>query len=290
MEVVAHAARVSIDYPPNTVDGIIECVKNGLKYIEVDIAPLASGDFIIFHNEKLDNVTNRRGDVFDLKEETIGNIHYSRKVDKKESQISSISKLIDLIKDTEGIEELQLDMKVYPTSLFNEKILNRLVKTISPAKKKLRLTSCAEWVLLKLREMDGELKLGFDPQFYMDFRRKKVNYPPFKKNKFGYYDDHPIAFQNWKSPLDYLEARAEALWNVGLGAGIWYMRYDFLVASLRDGFNWVDFLHKRGAKICTWTVDVTDGDVGEKLKVLQELKVDRVTSNTPLIWKKHLSH
>ncbi len=288
MEVVAHAARISKDYPPNTVEGIVECVRNGLRYIEVDIAPLATGDFIIFHNEKLDNVTNRKGDVFDLKEESINNIRYSRKIDKKQSQISSLPSVIDLIVKTDEVEELQLDMKVYPTSLFNEKILTRLVNTISPAKDKLRLTSCAEWVLLKLREIDGGLKLGFDPQFYMDFRRKKVNYPPFKKNKFGYYDDHPIAFQNWKSAFDYLKARAEALWNVGLGAGIWYMRYDFLISSLRDGFNWVDFLHERGAKICTWTVDVTEEDVIKRLKVLNDLGVDRVTSNTPLIWKRYL--
>ncbi len=288
MEIVAHAARIDKNSSPNTLTGIKECIARGIKYIEIDIAPLASGDFIIFHNEKLDDVTNTKGDVFSLDREVVNNIRYLKTVDRRESQVSQLTEIVDFVKLNDEIEELQLDMKVYPTSLLNERIVEKLIDTVSSVRKRIRITSCAEWVLFKLREFDKNLKLGFDPQFYLDFRKGKSSYPPFRKNRFGYYDEHPIAFQNWALVSDYLEARAESLWNVGSTAEMWYIRYEFLIRSMEDGFDWVSFLHKKGAEVCAWTVDVTKNSAAEKVKQLRELGVDRVTSNTPILLRKYL--
>ncbi len=297
MIVVAHAARINMDYPPNTLEGIKTCMDRGLEYIEVDLAPLAHGDFILFHNERLDQVTNRRGDVFTLNEDEKRELFYTGKssgVDRA-IHVSSLAEILDVISGDERIKELQLDIKVYPTSLVHEQLLKHLVEMIRPAKDKLRVTSCADWIIIKLRELDASIKLGFDPQFYVDFRESSEEYPPFKANRFGYLDDHPVAHQKWGSALDYLMARADSLWHMGAAADVWYMRYEFLLHSLKDGFDWGEYLHGRGVAVDAWTVDLEAGkdrgnDKGENkgeretLEKLKKLNVDRITSNTPLEW------
>ena len=293
MIVVAHAARINIDYPPNTLEGIKTCIDRGLEYIEVDLAPLAHGDFILFHNEKLDRITNRTGDVFTLNENEKRELFYTgdRGVVGEAIHVSSLAEILEMISGNRKIRELQLDIKVHPTSLVREELLKHLVDMVKPAKDKLRVTSCADWIILKIKELDSSIKLGFDPQFFVDYREKTKEYPPFKMNRFGYLDDHPIAHQKWKSAVDYLKMRADSLWNIGASADVWYMRYEFLVKSLRDGFNWVDYLHGKGVAVDTWTVDLgkrskSKANEAAVISDLKLLKVDRVTSNTPLEWVK----
>ena len=285
--VVAHGARLNKNYPPNTLKGIVDCAGAGFSHIEVDISAHENGDFFLFHSERFDAITNKRGSVFNLDKSGMKDLWYINKKKEKVSPVSSLDELVEIMEKDEGIKELQLDFKMYPSSLVTDKILNKLIGIINPVKKRIRITSCADWIILRLCEIDSSIKLGFDPQFYIDYReREEAKYPPFKKNVFDYLDDHPISMQNWNKPEDYLSSRAVSLWNLGAKTGIWYIRYSFLIKSYKDGFNWVEFLHQKGAGACAWTVDLDNGSDMSKAEFLIKMGIDRITTNTPEAWIK----
>lgn len=289
--IVAHGARPHRNYPPNTLKGVFECSSSGFSHIEVDITAQENGEFFLFHNEKFDLLTNKKGNVFNIDKSNMGNLWYTNNNREKTDPVSSLSELVKIIEtDAWNISELQLDFKIYPSSLITEEIIGSFLKIIDPVKPKIRITSCADWIILKIHELDTDIKLGFDPQFYIDFRdRASGDYPPFKKNHFGYSDDHPISMQNWDKPKDYLESRAVSLLNIGSVADIWYIRYSFIIKSYQDGFDWVRFLHTRGIKICAWTIDITEDknmEARKEIKLLMQMGIDRITTNTPAAWRK----
>ncbi|RKX75623.1 MAG: hypothetical protein DRP87_14090 [Spirochaetes bacterium] len=284
MIVVSHGARLKPDNPPNIVKGVEACIENGILYIEVDLAPLEYGDFILFHDERLDRVTNKTGDVFTLDQKVRDDLRYRVEREKASIEVSSLSQIVKLVREKDGVKELQLDLKVHASSLLDKRILKNLIETIEPVRDSVRISSCADWIIQKLHQLDEKLKLGFDPQFYIDSGKRQEAYPPFKRNRFGYLDDHPIAHQRWSSASDYLSTRADSLWNIGSYADVWYVRYEFLLESLSDGFDWVSYLHSKGIKVCAWTVDLEGETMEDTVDSVLHLKVDRVTTNTPLIW------
>ncbi len=282
--IVVHAAQLNPHYPANTLRGIVDSAKKGFKYIEIDIICNKNGAFFVFHNEQFDRVTNRKGNVFNINKPQVSHLWYVNEKHQLTAPVSPLEDVVKLIKKTKSIEEVQLDFKMYPSTLITERILERLLETINPVKEKIRITSYADWVITKLRELDSDIKLGFDPQLYIDYRGKdKTEYPPFKSNRFGYRDDHPLSLQNWDTPSRYLHARAVSLWKQGAVSDVWFMNHIFLIKSFQDGFNWVDFLHNRGIKVCAWTINMKREGEEKSLETLLRIGVDRITTNTPLM-------
>ncbi len=178
--VVAHGARLNKNYPPNTLKGIVDCAGAGFSHIEVDISARENGDFFLFHNERLDAITNKRGSIFNLDKSGMKNLWYINKKKEKVSPVSSLNELVEIMEKDERIRELQLDFKMYLSSLVTDKIFNKFIGIIDPVKERIIITSCADWVILRLYEIDSSIKLGFDHQFYIDYREREVTeYPPF---------------------------------------------------------------------------------------------------------------
>lgn len=289
MRIVSHAARTQLSSPPNTLAGLRECVEKGLYYIEYDISPLSYGDFLLFHNEKLDNTTNRSGPVFFLTRDDRQNLWYLNKEGNGKTRVAHLSQLIELLNNELLVKELQLDLKTHVSVPFTDDILKNLLRIIAPVKKRVRISSCADWAIRRLHELDREVKLGFDPQFFIDVGRSETNpYPPFRQNRFTYRDDHPIASYNWQSSYEYLAARAASLWSQGQGADVWYLRYTLLQKSAADGFNWIEFLHSRGTEVCAWTLNITEKNNGRLFSPILKMQPDRISSDTPDSWKRYL--
>ena len=47
---IHHAANRGHGYPPNSLQSLLFCVKAGARVIEVDVTPLADGDFAMIHD------------------------------------------------------------------------------------------------------------------------------------------------------------------------------------------------------------------------------------------------
>ena len=290
MIITAHSARISIQSPPNTMKGIKQCIKGGFYYIEVDIVPVGEDNFLIFHNEKLNSLTNGKGYAAFLDKYDRSSLWYVNESKQKTSRVYLLSELIKLMENDKSIKELQLDFKTYLSSNLTENLLKNLIRMISPVKNRIRITSCADWIIIRLREIDSTIKLGFDPQFFIDFRKEKTaQYPPYHINKFGYFDDHPIALYNWQTPGEYLHNRAQTLYFSGLAFDIWYIRYLFLKQSFHDGFDWIKYFHEKGIQVCMWTIDINkDTDIQELDRIVR-MNPDRINTNTPSEWLNYLS-
>lgn len=288
-QIISHSAKTDISSPPNTLRGIEECVEKEIYFIEFDLSPLSSGDFLLFHNECLDPITNRKGLVFLLNASEKQDIWYLNERGEKDRRVAYLSELIPLINEYSTIREFQLDLKNHISAPLTEKIIHNLLCLITPVKHKIRITSRADWALRILHHFDPEVKLGFDPHFYLDWGRKEASpFPPYNKARFSYQDDHPLATCNWTNIRDYLSMRAECLWYLEPDVEFWYFRYAFLKKSIEDGFNWSDFLHRRGAKVCAWTLNISEENKSELLDHILEMELDLISTETLCRWNRLL--
>jgi hypothetical protein len=157
-------------------------------------------------------------------------------------------------------------------------------------KGRVRVTTAADWALRRLSELDADLALGFDPMLYLEVGSRGIRAaaanptptrPPFRRGAFGYWDDHPLASRCWSETVDYLAARAEALWAQVPPDAIWYIRATLLDRALNDGFNWIADLHARGAEVDAWTLDPDREGHVAMARRLMAAGVDRITTNAP---------
>jgi hypothetical protein len=181
---------------------------------------------------------------------------------------------------------------------LTDAILNRLLQMVASVKRKVRVTSVADWALRRLRALDADLELGFDPLLYLEAEEpdeellvdsdpslpNKVEepaepVPPFRMGAYGYWDDHPLATRRWGTLAEYLAARAEALLAQVPPNGAWYIRASLLSRVLDDGFDWIAYLHARSALVDAWTLDVDKTGHLELARRLVSAGVDRITTN-----------
>ena len=107
---------------------------------------------------------------------------------------------------------------------------------------------------------------------------RKEQAPPLRTGAYGYLDEHPLALTRWGAPADYLAARAEALWTQAPVA-MWYIRGALLARALDDGFDWIAWLHDRGAQVTAWTLDASHAHQLDLARTLAKAGVDRITTN-----------
>lgn len=212
-----------------------------------------------------------------------GKLYYTRQGHATIEKVGFLKEALELLEGHSHPVELQLDLK--PHAFLGDEALSNLVTALGPVKERVRISSVADWVLRRLRRLDANLRLGFDPLLYLDVGRREASEPPrppFRQGAFAYWDDHPLASHRWGSPSDYLAARAEALLAQAPPAVIWYISARTLAQALDDNFDWIAYLHERGSKVAAWTLD-PEGD--EQIMLTRRLidrGVDRITTNQAL--------
>ena len=122
--------------------------------------------------------------------------------------------------------------------------------------------------------------LGFDPGWYLDERPEPYEPPSAPPRRcLWVLGRAPLARTVWGPPAEYLAARAECLWRQAPYAGVWYLHGRLVERSLADGFDWIAWLHARGAEVDVWTLDVEHAGHFEGARRLVALGVDRLTTN-----------
>ena len=253
------------------------------RTIEVDILPLADGDFILLHDRLLDRATNGSGVAAACTSDEVRGLRLVWQGTVSSEPVGLLSQAIDLVSRHPGPVELQLDLKTH--TRLDKETLSRLVHLLQPVKNRVRVTSMADWALRRLSVIDADLPLGFDPWLYLGViphqEEDGLVVPPFRQGTYGYWDDHPLASLRWGDKSDYLAARAEALWAQSPTAGVWYIRATLLAQTLEDGFDWIADLHSRGAQITAWTLNVDRPPDVELAWRLAQAGVDRITTDNP---------
>jgi glycerophosphoryl diester phosphodiesterase len=134
-----------------------------------------------------------------------------------------------------------------------------------------------------LRRLDPGLGLGFDFASHLDVPDDTLVRLPLRTNAYGYLDDHPLGYRRWMAPAAYLEDRAEVLLRLVSGVCEVYLRKEFVLRALADGFNPVQFVHERqpGTLVDVWTLHASAPHLDSVLHALLEAGIDQITTDTP---------
>ncbi len=279
---IHHAANRGYNYPPNSIRGLKACLDVGARAIEIDISPMADGDFLVLHDGFLEQGTSGSGPVIALTTNQAKGLYLTWRGAVTEEPVGLLSQTLELVACHSEPIELQLDLK--PHAPLDDESLAKLVAALEPVKDRVRVTSPADWALRRLRALDADLPLGFDPMLYLDVsphptEENGLPVPPFRQGAYGYWDDHPLASYRWGDTADYLAARAEALWTQSPPGSLWYIRARLLAKGLENGFDWIADLHRRQAQVVAWTLNAnrpTDVELAYRLAMAG---VDRITTD-----------
>lgn len=277
---IHHSANRGALHPPGSLPGLEACLEAGARVVEVDLSPTADGDFALLHGPLLERDTTGSGPIHAITAAQVADLRHVWRGTVTDVPVGLLDQALAVLHDHPQPIELQLDLKPY--CHLSTSTLSRLVERLRPVKERVRVTSEGDWVLRRLRALDANLPLGFDPLLYLDPGSEadgNREEPPFRRGAYGYLDDHPLATWRWGEPADYLAARAEAL-AVQAPAGVmWYINARLLDRAFDDGFDWIAYLHERGADVDAWTLDPDNPEEVTLARHMAERGVSRITTN-----------
>jgi glycerophosphoryl diester phosphodiesterase len=278
---IHHMANREHSHPPCSLPAVQACLEASARAVEVDISPLADGQFALLHGPLLEDETTGSGPIGALTSVQVSELHYVVRGQDSGVPVSLLSEALDLLRQQAPPVELQLDLK--PDIYFSEAVLSRFLADLEPVKDRVRVSSPSDWALRQLRAADPDLPLGFDPLLYLQIDygdESDPTLPPFRRGAYSYWDDHPLATRRWGPAAVYLAARAEALWAQAPAGAVWYIDAGLLAQALNDGFDWIAYLHTHGVEVDAWTLDAHQPEGVALARRLVSAGVDRITTNT----------
>ena len=277
---IHHMANRDHEHPPGSLPALRACLQSGARLIEIDISLLADNQFALLHGPLLEDETTGFGPIRAQTTEQVREMRHVNQGNVTGVAIGLLSEAIELLRQYPDPVELQLDLK--PDVYSPDDVLSRLVTSLQPVKNRVRVTSPSDWALRRLRSLDPDLPLGFDPLLYLEADlggNREPEIPPFRQGAYGYWDDHPLASRRWGSAAEYLSARAEALYAQVPPDMIWYIHAGLLGKTLDDGFDWIAYLHTYDAQVDAWTLDAHRPEHVALARRLTAQGLDRITTN-----------
>jgi glycerophosphoryl diester phosphodiesterase len=277
---VHHAAMRDHGFPPGSIAGLRACLDAGARSIEVDISLLADGDFLLYHDARLQKGTTGLGPVARCTAAQARELRLVWRGSETRYAPGTLSQALRLLDEHSQPVELQLDLKLH--SPLTAGVLAGLAGMLAPYRDRVRVSSPGDWAVRALHALAPDLQLGFDPLLYLEpdlADEEDGQRPPYRMGAYGYRDDHPLAMVRWGSPADYLAARAEALWaQAPVRDAVWYIRASLLESALNDGFDWIGWLHQRDLQVDGWTLDPGSDEEVQLARRLVAAGVDRITT------------
>ena len=278
---VYHAAGRGGRYPASSLSGLRDCLEAGARFVEIDINPLADGDFALLHDRFLEKGTDGQGSVAAATADQMRRLRLRWRGELTGECAGTLSEAVLLAAAGPSLQELQLDLKAHAP--VSEDALASLARLVAPLGARVRVSSTDDRALRRLGALMPASRLGFDPLRHLDIEPG----PPRSASRYlchagayGYLDDHPLAADRWGTPAEYLAARSDALWALN-PARMWYVRALLLARMLEDGFDWIADLHRRGAQVAAWTLNPEQPHHLILAQQLIERGVDRITTDDP---------
>ncbi|MGH2499822.1 MAG: hypothetical protein ACRDF0_07020 [Candidatus Limnocylindria bacterium] len=160
-------------------------------------------------------------------------------------------------------------------------VVERLARLVAPISDRIVVTSPADWNIRRLQYVDAGLRVGFDPQYYLDWERRPERLGP-PRGAYGYLDAHPLARRRRLPVAEYMRERLHALAHFVPGASEIHLRLALLERLLAAGLpDAVAVFHRAGLLVDVWTLDAGSARWRERLERAVNAGVDIVTTNTP---------
>ena len=272
----------------NSLPALREVLEGQVAVLEFDVNYLADGDFALIHDGTLERETTGAGAVKALSGAEFKTLKY-RGSDEYGTLLSDI---IRILKNARSSIKVQIDFKERAPVTHDDAQV--LLKAIEPLRENGFLTvviGClADWNLRTFRRLDPSIDVGIDFALHLDAAVDGVVRLPTRLGAYGYLDDHPLALRRLQTTEAYLRDRVETLLALVPDAYEFYLRKDFVVQALHDGFNPVAFIHKQlsGSLVDVWTIDDDSDEAETLMKRVLEAGADQITTNTALQWANRL--
>jgi glycerophosphoryl diester phosphodiesterase len=177
-----------------------------------------------------------------------------------------------------GPTVLMLDAK--DDGPWPEPLVQQIASLIAPVRDRIFVGSPADWNLRRLRRVDPDVTLAFDPQYYLDHKTSRSPLPG-AGSAYGYHDAHPLASRRTIPAAEYLRERLEVLLRLVPGIRELHVNLRLFEEMLDDGLDVSAVVHEAGVRIDVWTLDAGTPQWQERLTRALAAGVDIVTTNTP---------
>lgn len=282
LTLIHHAANRSHVHPPSSLSAIKHCLEANAWKIEIDILPIADGNFVLLHDPDLNEITTGTGNAVQLKRADLEQLCYKHKGVLSNEKLAFLDQVVPWVLASPSLGKLQLDLK--PFAAMSPALIENLLQVIDPIFHRVQISSIADWSVRAIRHQSPEVDLGFDPLLYLDaddHQPRPSHVPPFRVGAYGLRDDHPLSAYVWGTHQAYFQARAEALLAQAVPSCEWFIRAETLLAAHAAGFDWIKYLHDQGSKVDAWTLDPS-GESANMAHELADLGVDEITTNDPI--------
>lgn len=285
VEVKVHRCLWSGGYPENSLEAIEECYRERVAHAEIDLHMLADGDFIVLHDEVIDQSTTGSGRVHDLTRAAAARLRLRTGGTATACRPPLFSEVAAHIAGQPSATLLELDIPAFgpiPWARAEE-----LAAMLEPVRGRVMLNG-TDWNMRRLLRVDPALPVACGPEVYLDWLPDPVSMDDVwpqncQRGAYGYFDRHPLAATRDRDVRDYLFDRVLGIHRLVPGARETHIRAELLEKMIADGFGQVvDLLHGLGMFVDAWTVNATDGSrwLG-RLTTLVDAGVDMVSSDTP---------
>ena len=239
---------------------------------EIDVRALRDGEFVVFHDDRFDRVTDASGLVRDA---TAAEATRPRLGDGSHPLL--FSEAVELIAANEYPRCIELDLK--DLAPYTRAQAEALARAVQPIKARADFSCPADWNLRRLLAVDPTLLVSLNPHCYIDTEMEdEIRLP---SGAYGYRDAHPLARQRISSTADYLRDRFGGIMRLVPGVLEAHLRVGMFERILDDGVADVaEIFHALGIKVDVWTLDADTPRWRERLARIVAAGVDIVTTNT----------
>jgi glycerophosphoryl diester phosphodiesterase len=272
VELKVHRCLWSGAYSENSPLAVEECAREGVVRAEIDVRLLRDGEFVVFHDDRFDRLTDARGLVRETTAAEATRAHF-----KDGSHPLLFTEATALLAAHEFPKRIELDLKdLDPYTRPQAETLARAVQAI---KGRVHFSCPADWNLRRLLAVDPTLGVSLNPHCYIDTEDDPDARLPI--GAYGYRDAHPLARQRSSATSDYLRDRFGGILRLVPGVTEAHVRLAMFERMLDDGVaDAADIFHALGIKVDVWTLDADTPRWRERLARLMEAGVDIVTTNT----------
>lgn len=177
-------------HPENTLAAFKEAIRLGVDGIELDVHLTRDGELAVIHDETVDRTTNGSGKVADFSLVELQNLDAGSWFSKEytDEKIPTLNEVLDLLKDTNIILNVEIKNDVIPYDGIEEKVL--AVLEDYQYKEKSIISSFNHYCLKEVNRLDPKIETAI---LFMELLYEPWNYA---KNigATGLHVYEPVAF------------------------------------------------------------------------------------------------
>ena len=272
VELKVHRCLWSGRYSENSPLAIEECGRENVLRTEIDLQLLRDGEFVVFHDDRFDRVTDARGLVREASASEAKRASF-----RDGTRPLLFAEAVELIAAYEYPRCIELDLK--DLAPYGSPQIEALVRTVQPIKARAHFSCPADWNLRRILTVDRTLQVSLNPHSYIDSANDDELALPM--GAYGYRDAHPLARRRFTTTAEYLRDRLGGIMRQVPGVSEAHVRLAMFERMLDDGVSdAAEIFHELGIKVDVWTLDAGGARWRERFTRVLAAGVDIVTTNT----------